>query len=648
MMLKWMVPQVLGVGLYIAGSRSSDTWAARIFPLYFIGVVVIFNVIFYQKGWSLEKAAEEGWLVQNVDAGTPDVLYRSMWSFENVHIKYVWGNFGDLVVAACLGPVLSIGVKTNMMQPILKERIDLNDELLVNGKSMLGISLLSGYPAYAALGNTKLHICAGGSTRWSTVLAGCVTGCFFSFPWMAQVVRVIPNALIGGLFVNYGLEFMGGAAKEYWRIKKVEYALVWCMVVVSIVSSFSHAIVYGLMGSFVIFIHQYSLVNNVLLESYLNILMSHSERTMKQEQSLQVAASSVFVLRLTGYLYFATIIEVSESIQRRIREHKEHSQGSSEVCLIRQIVLDFTAVPNMDTSAQLSICTLCEDLYGMGVHKVHFTGFNNDGRYKRLYRMLGESEYNLGDEYIDFHGDFDEALSELEDQLLESLIGSADRQLALLRDRRLKPLARCSVIMQVFGEWISANRGFCDDAGCLWQFILQGCCERQLITKGEVIAEVGDKGKGVWLLLQGTIVGTLSVDFQGGQGKDGIEHLWSNQEGQCTSAHAEIVQQWSGNGLLVGTTGIHSRNWYSVSHSAATDCEAFYISCEHIAQMRENGHHQAVAALTNIALTYSSRNTRWLQRSRLAMEAQTKGEVIDEELQFVDSRQSSSASRGSG
>ncbi len=631
MMLKWAIPQGLGVVLYVAASRSSDKWSARIFPLYLVCGIAVFNLIFAANGWSVDEAAEEGWLMEGVDAGTPIALYNAMWSFDKLHMKYISENFGDLVIAACLGPVLNVGIKTKLMQPMLKERIGLNDELLLNGKSMLLVGLLGGFPAYAALGNTTLHIHAGGNTRWSTVLAGCVTASFFLIPSMVGIVRIIPNVLIGGLFVNYGLQFMSGAVREFYRIKKIESVLVWGMVIVSIVSSFSHATFSGIIGGFAIFIYQYSLVNNVLLESYLNILLSHTERTMKQEQSLQVTGSSVFILRLSGYLYFATVVDIAESVRQRIGKHRHGvEQGASAIC-IRQVVLDFEGVPNLDTSALLSICNLCEDLHlELGVQRIHFTGFNQDGRYKRLHRMLENSRCDLGDGCIVFHGDFDEALSTLEDQLLQKFTGSTGRKLTLLRDICLQPIARCRLIMQAFAEWIGANRQLCGDAGCLWQFVLLGCCERQLISKGEVLAQVGETGKGVWLLLKGTIVGTVSVDFRSGTGT--LERLWSNRDGP--SVHDEIIQQWSGNGLLVGTSGIHARKQYAVSHSAATDCDVFYVSCEHIAQMQTAGAHQALAALHCIALTYSSRSVRWLQRSRLSMEAQTKGVQVVEQLHF--------------
>jgi SulP family sulfate permease len=664
MTLKWALTQGLGIALYVASSRTSDAWSPRVFPLYLIGGIAIFQAVLQVKGWSLEEAAGEGWLMAEMNATTPDVLYRHVWSYDNIHLKYLIENFVDLVLAAILGPVLNIVINTTMLNPVLKERADLNTELLLNGKAMLCMSLLSGFPAYVAIVNTNLHINSGGDARWSTVLAGCVAGSFFALPWMINIVRVIPNVVIGGMFVSFGVDFMAGAAKQYDRIKKVEFALVWCMVAVSICNSFTHAMLFGLMGSFVIFIHQYSRVNNIMLESTLSVLMSHSERTMKQEQSLKVAASSVFILRLTGYLYFATVVEISDRIQQRIRRRRQHigrQQQGNQLCLIRQVVLDFTAVPNMDTSSLLSIATLCEELGALGVEKLHFCGFNNDGRYKRLYTMLSDKydEGKLSSGFIEFPGDFDRALSVLEDRLLQRLIGSAGRRLSRSLaqispvkgsvDMRVTPKSRCRAILRVFSAWISCNRSYCEDVGGMWHFILLGCCQRQLIREGTTFAKAGEGGKGVWLLLTGTIRGTVSVNFgeeqQDENDNDDVDRqalaILQGKEPEAAvavvgEAAGEVVQQWSGNGLVVGASGIHARKQYTVTHSAATDCDTFYISCEHIAQMQAIGAHQAVAALYNIALSYSSRHARVLQRSLLAMEAQTKTRDVVSQLQLIE------------
>ena len=246
----------------------------------------------------------------------------------------------------------------------------------------------------------------------------------------------------------------------------------------------------------------------------------------------------------------------------------------------------------------------------------------------------------------------------LEDRLLQRLIGSAGRRLSRSLaqispvkgsvDMRVTPKSRCRAILRVFGAWISCNRSYCEDVGGMWHFILLGCCQRQLIREGTTFAKAGEAGKGVWLLLTGTIRGTVSVNFgeeqQDENDNDDVDRqalaILQGKEPEAAVAvvGGEVVQQWSGNGLVVGASGIHARKQYTVTHSAATDCDTFYISCEHIAQMQAIGAHQAVAALYNIALSYSSRHARVLQRSLLAMEAQTKTRDVVSQLQLIEGK----------
>lgn len=541
-----------------------------------------------------------------VNASFPTALYTQLWSLEHLHFSYLTQNLVDLILAACLGPVLNLVINTTMLQPLLKEKSNLDSELMLNGRAMLCTCLAGGFPAYVAIVNTNLHIKSGGNARWSTVLAGSVVGMFFAVPHLFEVVRIIPNCVIGGMFVNFGVDFLSATIAEVKRIKMVEYVLVWLMVGASIVYGFTMAVTLGLVWEFITFINEYSKVKHVMVESYLNVLKSHSSRTIQQRQALDILASSVYITRFVGYMYFATVVDIVESIEKRIKLRAERVGDGEGLVHIRQVVLDFTTVPSMDTSALMAFCTMCRSLQPMGIQHVHFTGLGdrNVGLQKQIRGIVSDLAESG---FIVFHNDFDECLPVLELNLLKSVHSLHERWTVAHAQgdkSQISTLERCRAPFQLFAAWLDSNRPCCEDVGSLWLFIFFGCCERQFITRGTTIAKAGDCSRGIWLLLAGSVNGYLSVDFK----NDGLEHFTEEQ-----------VENSTGNGLIIGVAGLQKSARYVLTHVAGDDCDTFFISSDHIARMQERGAHRAVAALQSVAVKYTLDQVRVLQRHLVAM-----------------------------
>ena len=233
------------------------------------------------------------------------VLYGAI-SPRHVHWDQLGKQLPAIMQAALLGPVLNVPINLLALANITGKSCNSNNEMIYSSISQGLTGVFGGFTCHIAVADTKLHMLCGGLTRWSTMLSGVVILVFMLFPWLFEIVRIIPRVVLAGKFVDLGVFFLVNAALTYKTLKKKEYINIWVMVVVSIIFNITTALVVGLGISFVFFVTEASRVENLDIETDAAIYRSNFVRTLRSSTMLSVPGRSCKVIKLRGHLYFAT------------------------------------------------------------------------------------------------------------------------------------------------------------------------------------------------------------------------------------------------------------------------------------------------------------------------------------------------------
>jgi SulP family sulfate permease len=128
----------------------------------------------------------------------------------------------------------------------------------------------------------------------------------------AGFLAFIPKMLIGGLLIYLGLSFMlEWVYTAFFKLTKLEYALVLLILSVVVLVGFLEGILVGIVASFVLFAINYSLSHKT--QKGLN-----AKSIIPLDTSLLNESSSTLVLEPKGYLFFGTAAHFIEGAKKEI------------------------------------------------------------------------------------------------------------------------------------------------------------------------------------------------------------------------------------------------------------------------------------------------------------------------------------------
>jgi SulP family sulfate permease len=136
----------------------------------------------------------------------------------------------------------------------------------------------------------------------------------------------------------------------------MEWALTGVMTLVIINFGYFMGVVVGVIGACLMFALSYSRIGVIRRHLTRQEFSSNVERSPEQTRLLREEGKRVHVFWLSGFIFFGSSNGLFERIKGAIESQREKPVG--------YVVLDFTAVPGLDTSAVLSLVKLrnyCEE-----------------------------------------------------------------------------------------------------------------------------------------------------------------------------------------------------------------------------------------------------------------------------------------------
>jgi sulfate permease, SulP family len=234
--------------------------------------------------------------------------------------------------------VPALGVSTG------EDHLDVDRELIAHGVS----NALSGFAGsiqnYLVYTNSLLFIRSGGNSRSAGVmLAIATTGILFAG---TGIVGYIPVMVVGALIFLLGMDLLIEALYDTWsRVNKLEYLTIIAIIFSMAAWDFVFGILVGIVLSAFFFVIQAS--RKTAIRAIFSGLIAKStvRRHPFQQRFLKQVARQIYVLKLSGYMFFGTIGSVEKTVREFLSDRRFEENP------IRYLVLDFTLVSGVDYSA---------------------------------------------------------------------------------------------------------------------------------------------------------------------------------------------------------------------------------------------------------------------------------------------------------
>lgn len=401
----WVPAVIIGLWLHIMSHKFNN--GALLGGTIIASVSAYFIAAAYQ-GYSPSQLLESGSLIgpfmdQNRHILEP--IFFLDWS--SLQIQSSLGTTGG-IASITLISLLSIILCVSGLSLTTRRDLDINHELKVTGLANISSAFMGGMSALPSLSISKLaydiHPRASRLIGITATLIGALVF-FFGMSLLAYT----PKFILGALSIYIGLGFVRDWLID--GIKKfgiVEYSVIPCILVVTIFAGFLQGVVTGIVAAIILFVIKYSRTQVIRYQATGTELRSNITRDAKQNQLLQQHGELIRIFNLQGYLFFGT----AGSLYKNVLAAIDNSESNS----VRYVILDFTHVIGVDSSATLNFEKLAQRLVERNIFMVTT---NLNSKMLELLRRGGlELETNA---FLVQHGEIDQGLEWCENAILTEL-----------------------------------------------------------------------------------------------------------------------------------------------------------------------------------------------------------------------------------
>ncbi|KAL2258393.1 hypothetical protein VTK26DRAFT_8319 [Humicola hyalothermophila] len=409
----WVTPLILAAILYYWQTRVTSKY---LLPLYILAIPALFYATTAALGLLDPKTLRHGgWMFEGPPAGEPWWYFYTLYQFHKVH-------FG--AIAQCIPAMLALTFFGILHVPINvpalalntgEDHANLDHELKLHGYSNFFSGVVGSIQNYLVYSNSIFFMRSGGNSRLAGILLAVFT--FFVMMIGPSLIGFIPVMMVGVLIFVLGFELLSEAV---WvprkNLKALEYLTVVVIVLVMGTYDFVVGIGVGILLAFVSLTFQTSRVSAVRASYSGDVVGSTVRRNPTQQHYLRQVGRQTEVIKLSGYLFFGTIVGVENKIRALISD-EAFSQRP-----IKFLILDLWLVTGLDYSAFEGFRTICRLLNGKGVELV-ISGVDAERGLGRSLRDVGVGEDDIE---VKLLPELNSALEYCENELLKTLYASRD------------------------------------------------------------------------------------------------------------------------------------------------------------------------------------------------------------------------------
>lgn len=370
-------------------------------PGLILASIAVFYLALLVTGTSLARATEMGLLLGSL--GSQPILHPPLLNlFAGVDWAALAAQSGHMVIIVMLN-LVSLLLNVSGIELILDKEIDLNRELKSAGVSNLAAGLAGGPSGYHTPTFTALNKRLSGETRLPSIIGGALCG--LTLLLGAGFLPFIPRMILGGLLLFLGLDFMNEwVIDSRSKLNLADYLVVIVIMLVVGFVGFLAGVGLGLLAMVAIFAVRYSRTG-VLQRSVSGAeIRSNVERPPAERAALAQRRGEIFVMELTGFIFFGTAYH----IQRRLKDRMADAQAGK----LSWVILDFDHVTGLDSSGA-QVLRRMEAVAGLAGFTLVFSGLEGE-----IERALGPSQQVGVFETLDL------ALEWCEEQILAETLGA--------------------------------------------------------------------------------------------------------------------------------------------------------------------------------------------------------------------------------
>lgn len=428
--LLWIFPLVLAIILFYGQTKGASKYFLPLFilaiPLVFYFFVTIIDAL------EADELRDRGWIFQGPPAGEP------WWYFYTLYSKFEWPSMHSetrltisefnlvrwdavvQVIPAMLALTFFGILHVPINVPALalntgEDNADLDRELKLHGYSNFISGCMGSIQNYLVYANTVFVIRSGGNRRLAGYMLAALT--FAVMLIGPSMIGYIPVMMVGTLIFDLGFELL---LEAVWlprkKLKLAEYLTVIVIVLVMGIYDFVVGIGVGILLAFASLVIQTSRVSAIRATFDGDVVSSTVRRNPSQHHYLQQVGQQTYIIKLTGYLFFGTIVSVEEKIRGLLDD------AAFEQRPIKFLILDLWHVSDLDYSAGEAFNTISRILDKRGVFLV-LSGVDASSQLGNNLRAVG-----LGSGKIEVFmlPDLNSALEFCENEFLKTLYASQE------------------------------------------------------------------------------------------------------------------------------------------------------------------------------------------------------------------------------
>ncbi len=336
-----------GVAVLLLRPRTSPALAI---PAALLACVLVFWLGAGHLGLTAGSLAADGWLLGPFPAGGLWQHLVATTAMESVHWSLLVAELpklGVMVLIALVGVLL-----TGTSLELLVERdVDLDRELRAAGIANLLAGLAGGMHGYQSLSGSTLSHRLAGPRRTTGIV--CAAFCLISMSLGPTLLELVPKVVPAVLLFYIGLDLLWGwLYRARQRLGGPDHAVVVAVLATVALVGFVEGVIVGMLAAVILFAVSASRVN-VVKQAFTGAQrQSTALRSDYPREVLREAGRAIFVLRLSGYLFFGTAYRMVHELHARLADTEEVP--------LRFLLLDLKLVTGMDASAVISVRKLAQ------------------------------------------------------------------------------------------------------------------------------------------------------------------------------------------------------------------------------------------------------------------------------------------------
>ena len=409
-LLQWTIPLLLSILLIIIQKLNSNP---LIVPIYFIMIFIIFHLLIWIiPGWTLEIARGNGWIFTMTETSNDSwYSFYEYYDFQKCDWMLIIEQIPTILALTFFG-ILHVPINVPALAlSIGMDTFDVDRELIAHGFSNLISGMVGSIQNYLVYSNSVLFIKSGADSRISGVMLAIAT--FFVMLIGNKIIKFIPICVVGSLIYLLGYELLKESIFDtFGRIRRFEYITILIIVITMGIWDFVYGILIGILITFISFIIEAGskpVITKTVTGEYARSIVIRNSR---QNEFLKNVGKQIFILKLTGTLFFGSI----GGLESKIREMFEIANYKKQP--IKYLIIDLNNIITFDFSAIEGFKRIRNLLKEKNCYFI-ITSNNSEG-FVEMFKYCGLWETEKDQEMIVMFNNLNSALEWCENSFLKN------------------------------------------------------------------------------------------------------------------------------------------------------------------------------------------------------------------------------------